>query len=416
MDNIILLGKDVNTGAISPLQSKSNIILATNAPTSIGTINSYSGSTAPKGWLICDGTAISRTVYADLYNVIGTTYGVGDNSTTFNIPDLRTRVPVGFNASDTFTTLGATGGTETETLTTSTMPGHDHYMFSNTLQSSAYGTISSTTCPATNTVLGTGSGNYCMISISNTPTVGLTSSYGTATPSSHNNLQPYIVLNYIIFTGYNTAQKIIDTSTILQNGYLDNLADVIISAPTIGQPLIYNGSSWTNYTKDYLALNVFGTSLATLYDSTTAYKTVLVLTASYWSSTIPDTATNTNAYLVSKGSGLTYSKTTGLISGLNSSKYYRIDASVDLNNLNLSNVVTWQSALRNYTSSPGDFSPPIVCKATQQIDFAGISMKLSACITGCTSFTLVNATTTSISVDPLANQFDSNFSVSITEL
>jgi len=56
------------------------------APT--GAIISYAGSSAPSGWFICDGNAVSRTTYSDLYTVVGTTYGVGDGSTTFNIPDL----------------------------------------------------------------------------------------------------------------------------------------------------------------------------------------------------------------------------------------------------------------------------------------------------------------------------------------
>lgn len=55
----------------------------------IGTINAYGGTTAPEGWLLCQGQALSRTDYADLFSVIGTNFGSGDGSTTFNIPDLR---------------------------------------------------------------------------------------------------------------------------------------------------------------------------------------------------------------------------------------------------------------------------------------------------------------------------------------
>ena len=55
----------------------------------IGTINAYGGATAPDGWMLCQGQAISRTDYADLFNVIGTSFGSGDGSTTFNVPDLR---------------------------------------------------------------------------------------------------------------------------------------------------------------------------------------------------------------------------------------------------------------------------------------------------------------------------------------
>ena len=60
-----------------------------------GVISMYAGATAPDGWLLCDGSAVSRTTYADLFTAIGTTYGAGDGSTTFNVPDVRGRVPVG---------------------------------------------------------------------------------------------------------------------------------------------------------------------------------------------------------------------------------------------------------------------------------------------------------------------------------
>lgn len=55
----------------------------------LGTINAFGGTTAPEGWLLCQGQTISRTEYADLFAVIGTNFGSGDGSTTFNLPDLR---------------------------------------------------------------------------------------------------------------------------------------------------------------------------------------------------------------------------------------------------------------------------------------------------------------------------------------
>lgn len=91
-----------------------------------GAITIFAGSTAPSGYLLCDGTAISRTTYSALFAITSTTYGVGNGSTTFNLPDLRTRVPVGKNASGTFATLGATGGAETHILNEAQMPSHIH--------------------------------------------------------------------------------------------------------------------------------------------------------------------------------------------------------------------------------------------------------------------------------------------------
>jgi microcystin-dependent protein len=78
----------------------------------------FAGSTAPTGWLLCDGTAVSRTTYSDLFAITSTTYGVGDGSTTFNLPNLKGRVPVGLDTSQTeFDVLGETGGAKTHTLT-----------------------------------------------------------------------------------------------------------------------------------------------------------------------------------------------------------------------------------------------------------------------------------------------------------
>ena len=73
----------------------------TSLPT--GAVQMYAGSTAPSGWLLCDGSAISRATYASLFSVCGTTYGAGDSSTTFNLPDLRGACPAGVGTSTGYT-------------------------------------------------------------------------------------------------------------------------------------------------------------------------------------------------------------------------------------------------------------------------------------------------------------------------
>jgi len=84
----------------------------------------------PDGWLLCVGTAISRTAYSSLFTVIGTTYGVGDGSTTFNLPDLRGNVPVGVKSTQTsnpdIRRLGLVDGAYTYTITANDLPTHTH--------------------------------------------------------------------------------------------------------------------------------------------------------------------------------------------------------------------------------------------------------------------------------------------------
>ena len=77
----------------------------------------YAGSSVPNGWLTCDGTAVSRTTYAALFAAISTLYGTGDGSTTFNLPDIRQRFPLGKAASGTGSSLASTGGTIDHTHT-----------------------------------------------------------------------------------------------------------------------------------------------------------------------------------------------------------------------------------------------------------------------------------------------------------
>lgn len=111
-----------------------------NAAVPVGTVTFFAGSTAPTNWLLCYGQAVSRTTYAALFSAIGTTYGSGDGTTTFNVPDMRGRVgagkdDMGGTAASRLTneksgvagaTLGAAGGVQEHTLTTAQMPNHDH--------------------------------------------------------------------------------------------------------------------------------------------------------------------------------------------------------------------------------------------------------------------------------------------------
>ncbi|MGE4425009.1 MAG: phage tail protein [Solirubrobacteraceae bacterium] len=98
------------------------------APTPAGVVSDFAGDTAPDGWLLCDGSAVSRTTYASLFAVIGTKYGSGNGSTTFNLPDTRGRVTVGAGQGGGLTdrTLAALFGVEAHQLTTTQMPSHNH--------------------------------------------------------------------------------------------------------------------------------------------------------------------------------------------------------------------------------------------------------------------------------------------------
>jgi microcystin-dependent protein len=110
-----------------------------SAPVYPGFMQPYAVATPPTGWLYADGSVISRTTFAALFNTIGTTFGAGNGTTTFNIPDMRGRIPGGYDASNTTNrltstvtggisaaTLGNTGGVQDHTLATTQLPAHGH--------------------------------------------------------------------------------------------------------------------------------------------------------------------------------------------------------------------------------------------------------------------------------------------------
>ena len=159
-----------------------------NAHVPSGVIMAWTTDTAPTGWLLCDGSAVSRTTYADLFAVISTTYGAGDASTTFNVPDLRGRFILGQDdmggssanrVTDTDAdTLGNADGTETKTLTTTELPAHTHTINLSTNSSGG------TTDYAVNSVAIAGA------------TTPVTSSTGSG--AAYSQMTPYMTLNFVI--------------------------------------------------------------------------------------------------------------------------------------------------------------------------------------------------------------------------
>ena len=175
-----------------------------------GSLMPYAGSSAPTGYLLCDGAAISRTTYSALFALVGTTYGSGDGSSTFNIPDLRGRViagqdDMGGSSANRLTnqtggvdgdTLGGTGGEEGQTLTTSQLASHSHFGANYGGTGTAYLNAADQKIMANGN--DGGASSYHFFRTTDTPNTATTSDSGGGT--AHNNVQPTIILNYIIKT------------------------------------------------------------------------------------------------------------------------------------------------------------------------------------------------------------------------
>jgi microcystin-dependent protein len=173
-------------------------ILDRRSPYEVGDIKMSGRSTAQTGWLLCDGSAVSRTTYARLFATVSTTFGVGDGSTTFNVPDCRGRAPIaaGQGSGLTSRALGATVGAETHALSEAELATHTHGASTNSTGAHTH-TVSGVVSGSANSSGGGVDGGTATTSSngahSHTVTVNNAGS-GTA----HNNMQPSIALNFFI--------------------------------------------------------------------------------------------------------------------------------------------------------------------------------------------------------------------------
>ena len=161
-----------------------------------GAVQSFAGANAPTGWLVCDGALVSRTTYADLFAAIGVGYGAGDATTTFALPDLRGRVPIGAGEGIglDIRVLGAKGGEEKHTLTAEELPtapvklpSRQHLNQQTEAWDNRFGVEAATGNQATQNIL-----------------IGAPIYYPKGqiegSDEKHNNMQPFLALNYIIKT------------------------------------------------------------------------------------------------------------------------------------------------------------------------------------------------------------------------
>jgi microcystin-dependent protein len=172
--------KGYTNSAIDVLKNELDEIIPNTIPRKIaGIVHQYAGANAPDGYLLCDGSFYRTDEYSELFNAIGFTYGESGSGVNimFAVPNLSTRVPVGVGSGYT---LGSTGGEAKHTLTVDEMPKHDHgavYTGNADTGNKKYAWYTTTGDKIGYQLMETGDG------------------------AAHNNMQPYIALNYIISTG-----------------------------------------------------------------------------------------------------------------------------------------------------------------------------------------------------------------------
>lgn len=220
-------------------------ILSDSVP--IGAIQSFGGEIAPEGWLICDGSAVSREDYADLFTTIGTTYGSGDGSTTFNLPNLKGRVMVGTGESDavghTQHNMGQSGGEETHQLIVDEMPSHAHeYKILGNQIDTSPSAVARDNDPEWSTKYQVFSGDVI---------------HPTGGNQSHNNMQPYLVVNYIIKVTQPPIDNVIKTLN-LDSLLLDAFRPVGSTYSTTNvhfNPNLVWGGTWERLPEGYILLS-----------------------------------------------------------------------------------------------------------------------------------------------------------------
>ena len=222
-----------------------------------GSIIMWAAIAAPTNWLLCNGSVVSRATYASLFASIGTTYNTGGETVDqFRLPDLKGRVVTGYDSSQTeFNTMGKTGGAKTHTLTSAEMPSHTHTQdaHNHTLRGWVFNGAGSSgnhygIAWQSNTGAGENWGSYSTtgeVQWGNYPTTATNQNTGGG--GAHNNLQPYITMQYIIKA--TAGVTVGDTALETRVGSLEtsSTTPIKLNGQTISSnysiPLGYNGLS-----------------------------------------------------------------------------------------------------------------------------------------------------------------------------
>jgi len=176
----------------------------------VGSIIMYGAASAPTNWLLCDGAAVSRTTYADLFTAIGTTYGSGDGSATFEVPDMQSRFPVGYDGGSSYA-LAATGGATTDTptlsgtntgttLSASQIPAHQHGGVTTGWPSGSWTGGTGAVQTAIDVSGDSTASGAVNLSLENTGGGSSHTHTWSGTSTAVDILPPYLVVNYIIKT------------------------------------------------------------------------------------------------------------------------------------------------------------------------------------------------------------------------
>ena len=161
--------------------------------TPIGLISEFGGSVAPDGWLMCNGSEVSREKYSLLFAVIGTIYGDGDGSTTFNLPSMAGRTTIGSSASHA---LGSAGGEESHELTASELPKDYASIYARMNSSSVHNIYA-----RSGASLKTESSDYMPLSLYGNQGKDISVITFSGDGKAMNVMQPFIAVNYIIYAG-----------------------------------------------------------------------------------------------------------------------------------------------------------------------------------------------------------------------